>query len=182
MEENIMMYTLRDNAVFKHEPVCLNGTVLLQNNLWCFRLKNDHTMYNTQVPTFVLPYTEETADDFHFLFSLHKYERTVCTRELEETTPPDQLFKVGRDVAVDSQMYMQEFAYVPFEVLHNPVPLTKRSMLSCFNNYQYFLTKTEKERKRFEALLNKYCTLTGENKYLVEKQLLDDYNEKQKNK
>lgn len=173
-----MMYTLKDNAVFKHEPVCLNGTVLLQNNLWCFRLKDDHTMYNTQVPTFVLPYTEETADDFQFLFSLHKYEKTVYTRELEETTPPDQFFKVGRDVAVDNQMYLQEFAYVPFDLLHDPVLLTKRSMSSCFKNYQYLANRAKKEQKRFEALLTKYCTLTGENKNLVEKQVLDNYNKK----
>ena len=48
----------KQNVLYKHKPINLNGKPLLVQNLWNFKLESDGLMHNTKCKDFVLPWDE----------------------------------------------------------------------------------------------------------------------------
>ena len=68
---DIIMKEPKQNVLYKHEPINLNGKPLLVQNLWNFKLGLDGLMHNTKCKDFVLPWDEY---EFTEIFDFEKIE------------------------------------------------------------------------------------------------------------
>lgn len=127
-----------EHLLFKHKPVTVNGEPVLKNNLWCFQLGWDGKMHNTKVPDFVLPYNEETKDEFELLFNFDEFEKRPWS-EYFETFNKNDVFIEGKDVQTDSTPSLMTFAWVRKEALPQTTPYLRKTYENMLYREKQFI-------------------------------------------
>ena len=139
----------KQNVLYRHAPVNVNGKPLLVQNLWNFKLGSDGLMHNTKCKDFVLPWDEY---EFTEIFDFEKMDYRPWT-ELYESYPPNTVFVEGRDVQTGKSPSLKPFCYVRCNAEPEPLPRLRQLYEQyCQRLKQYQVAKHYYEKAKNQFL------------------------------
>lgn len=122
-----MLYNAQlGHLLFKHKPVTVNGEPVLKHNLWNFRYEFDGMMHNTKVHDFVLPYNEETKEEFEVVLDFNEFEKQPWS-DYFETFDKNDVFVENQDVQTGIKLTRMTFAWVRKSALPQTTPYLRKA-------------------------------------------------------